>query len=131
MFFYLLLLFISVPLIELWLILLVHEHIGLGWTIGIIIATGALGSYLARRQGRKIIANIRNELNQGRVPGDKIVQGLLLLIGGFVLLFPGYITDFIGFMLLVPGNRRLLARYIRRRLGHHVQVADVTDSDEQ
>ena len=111
-------------------ILMIVFFAGILFAIGIIIATGILGSYLARRQGRKIIASIRNELKQGRVPGDKIVQGLLLLIGGFVLLFPGYITDFVGFMLLIPGNRRVLARYIRRRLGGTFQVADVTDSDQ-
>jgi UPF0716 protein FxsA len=122
MFFYLLLLFISVPLIELYVIVRVNEYIGLKWTIIIIVSTGVLGSWLARTQGRKILSKIREELSRGSVPGNKIIEGLILLIGGLVLLFPGYITDFIGFMLMIPGNRRLIREMLKRRFANKIRA---------
>lgn len=114
MFLYLLILFISIPLIELIVILKINALIGFDWTIIIIILTGIAGSYLARKQGKMIILRIREEISQGTMPKDRIIEGLILFVGGFMLLFPGYITDFIGFMLMVPGNRRFLREYIKK-----------------
>jgi len=116
MFFYLLVLFVSIPLVELWVILEVNRLIGIGWTVVIVIGTGIVGAALARRQGVKVYAAIRRELENGRMPADKIIEGLLLLAGGFMLLFPGYCTDFVGFMLLVPGNRRIIREVIKKKI---------------
>ena len=116
MFGYLLLLFITVPLVELWVILEINQFVGIRWTIIVIVLTGILGSYLARRQGRAIMARIREELAAGRMPADRMIEGILLLAGGITLLFPGYITDLFGFALMVPGNRRLLREYIKKKL---------------
>ncbi len=118
---YLLLLFITVPLVELLVILRVNEVIGWRWSVAIIICTGVLGSYLARRQGRAIVARIRTELNEHRLPQDKIVEGLLLLVGGIMLLFPGYLSDAAGFMLMIPGNRRILREFLKSRMRARIQ----------
>ena len=111
---YFLLLFVSVPLVEFWLMYRISGIIGLQWTILIIITTGIIGGTMARQQGLTLLMRIRAELQAGSVPKDKIIEGLFLLIGGLVLLLPGYLTDFIGFMLLVPGNRRLLREMVKK-----------------
>ena len=82
MFFYILTLLISVPLIELIILIKVNEFIGIQWTLIIIILTGISGSYLLKRQGIKIVSKIRSETSTGRIPGDKIIEGLLLFAGG-------------------------------------------------
>lgn len=122
MLFYLLLLFVTVPMAELWVILEINRYVGIGWTIGIAVATGIIGSTLARRQGRALMARIRGELQAGHMPADKLIEGLLLLAGGIMLLFPGYLTDLAGFSLLIPGNRRLLREYLKRVFRHRFTI---------
>lgn len=108
-------LFVLLPLLELALLIQVGQAIGLFWTLGIVVATGVLGATLARRQGLRAWLAIRGELQQGRMPGSALVDGLLILIGGVVLLTPGILTDLTGFALLVPGTRNALKRSLRKR----------------
>ena len=127
---YILLLFITVPIGELMLLIKINEFIGIEWTFIIIILTGIVGSYLVRRQGVKIVSKIRSETRAGNIPGDKIIEGLLLFSGGIMLLFPGYATDALGLLLMVPGNRRLLRSYIQKKIRHSSTITIQNASDD-
>jgi len=127
MFLYILTLLISVPLIELMVILKVNEFIGFRWTIVIIILTGITGSFLLRHQGRTLVAVIRSKIEDGEMPADKIIEGFFLFSGGIMLLFPGYVTDVIGLFLMIPGNRRLLRKFAKKRIRTNVRIRAHTD----
>ncbi|WP_400242763.1 FxsA family protein [Niallia sp. JL1B1071] len=109
-----------VPLIELVIFLLAGNIIGIAETIFIAIGTGILGGILLKKQGLKAIRNVQVQLNQGMMPGDAILDSFCVLIGGFLLLFPGFITDIIGAVILFPPTRKigknLLMRGIQRKL---------------
>ena len=96
--------------VELVLILVVGRSIGVWVTIGIIVITGLLGAYLTSREGRRAWSNVVNSLARGEPPADPIVQALLVLVGGVLLLTPGFITDTVGFCCLIPITRAFLTR---------------------
>ncbi|MFC1510632.1 FxsA family protein [Candidatus Omnitrophota bacterium] len=108
MFGYLVLLFTVVPALELAVLIKVGSFIGVGNTLTIIILTGVVGAYLARLQGFLILQEIQGKLNQGLMPSAQLLDGLMVLVGGILLLTPGFITDVMGFLLLVPFTRAIL-----------------------
>lgn len=110
---WLLLLFIVVPLLELYLLLFVGSQIGFWPTVGIVLVTGTLGAALAKREGLRVWHSYREALSQGRLPDEGIVGGLLVLLGGALLVTPGMLTDVAGFLLLLPPTRRFVADRIR------------------
>jgi len=105
-------LFIIVPIVELYVLIEIGRKIGTWSTIGIIILTGILGAYLVKRQGFLILRKIQNDLNEGVLPGDSLIQGAIILAGGILLITPGFITDTIGFIFLIPAGRRLVKNYL-------------------
>lgn len=107
--------FIGVPMLELMLLIELGRQIGFWPTIFLVITTGILGAAMARSQGMWIWMEIQHELRQGNMPADKLVDGLLILIGGIVLLTPGLLTDIFGFILLIPATRDLFKNAIRRK----------------
>ncbi|MDP6396800.1 MAG: FxsA family protein [Candidatus Marinimicrobia bacterium] len=111
----LLFIFIGIPLLELMILIELGREIGFWPTIFLVIVTGVLGASLARSQGMWIWLEIQHELSQGNMPADKLVDGLLILIGGIVLLTPGLLTDIFGFMLLIPVTRNLFKSAIRKK----------------
>jgi len=113
MFIRLLAVFIVIPLIELIILIKVGSYIGLWPTILIVVLTGIVGASLARYQGFIIINKIRADVSSGRVPARELIDGLLVLIGGIVLLTPGFITDICGFILLIPFTRNLIKGFVR------------------
>jgi len=98
----------TVPALELFILLQLGARIGLINTISLIVVTGALGATLTRQQGLRTLANIKSSMNQGKVPTSDIVDGFLILIAGIVLLTPGIMTDAFGFFLLIPPCRALI-----------------------
>lgn len=112
----LILLFTMVPLIELAILFKLNQYIGLGYTLGIVIFTGVLGAYLAKSQGNQILFRIKMEMGEGRMPGDELINGLCVLIGGAMLLTPGILTDTTGFILVLPGTRHLVKVFIKNKL---------------
>ncbi len=100
--------------IELVLILVVGRSIGVWITIGVIVVTGLVGAYLTSREGRRAWSRVVQSLSQGEPPADPIVQALLVLVGGVLLLTPGFITDTVGFCCLLPFTRSLLSSRLRR-----------------
>ncbi|WP_369902314.1 FxsA family protein [Bacillus manliponensis] len=103
-----LLLLIVVPALEITLLVGSSQLIGLWPTFIVIMCTGVLGAYLAKRQGLIVLQEIRERMSYGELPGDALLDGICILIGGVLLLTPGYVTDFIGFMLLVSITRKPL-----------------------
>ena len=124
MFLRLLLLFTVVPLVELFLLVKLGTVIGIGPTVLIVITTGVLGAWLARWQGLGVLRRLTEDLNEGRLPADALIDGLLILIAGAVLLTPGLITDALGFVLLVPQSRTLVRRLIRDRFERRFETTD-------
>ena len=112
----LLLLFIIVPVVELYILIEVGKKIGSLNTIGIIILTGILGAYLVKSQGFMILKKIQNDLNESILPGNSLIQGAIILAGGILLLTPGFITDIIGFIFLIPVSRRMVKKYLLKWL---------------
>ena len=115
MFGYLVLLFTILPAVELTLLIKIGSNIGIGNTLFIIIFTGVLGAYLARLQGFLILRKIQDDLNHGIMPNDQLIDGLMILVGGIVLLTPGFITDAFGFLLLIPWTRTLIKKWFRKK----------------
>jgi UPF0716 protein FxsA len=111
-----LLLFTLVPLLELALLIEIGRRIGTIATLALILITGVLGAFLARRQGLAVLQRVRSELHQGRLPGQPIADGVLILLAGAMLITPGILTDALGFACLIPATRRLIKAAIWRRL---------------
>jgi len=109
-------LFIAIPVVELYILIEVGKKIGSLTTIGIIILTGILGTYLIKSQGFMILRKIQNDLNEGIMPGDSLIQGAIILLGGVLLLTPGFITDITGFIFLMPAGRKIVKKYLLKWL---------------
>lgn len=120
--------FILVPLAELYVILRVGDAIGVGWTILLLVADSVLGALLLRSQGRSIWRRLNKALTEGRMPHREVVDGVLVVFGGAFLLTPGFITDVIGLLLLIPPTRALIRPLVVRRLSRRVAVGVVGDS---
>ena len=112
----LLILFVIVPVTELYILIEVGKKIGSLTTIGIIILTGIIGAYLVKGQGFMILKKIQSDLNEGIIPGDSLIQGAIILAGGIFLLTPGFVTDIIGFIFLIPASRRVVKKYLLKWL---------------
>lgn len=112
----LLLLFIVLPLIETWLLIEVGQEIGALATIGAVIATAVIGSQLVRHQGMQALRDIRAGQARGEPPALPLLEGAALLVAGAFLLTPGFITDTLGFLMLVPALRRRAARNLLARM---------------
>ncbi len=115
------LLFTIVPAVELALLIEVGGNIGAANTILIIILTGVLGAYMARLQGFIILSKIQNNLKQGIMPNSELMDGLMVLVGGIVLLTPGFITDALGFVLLFPLTRSIIKKLFKSRFEGMIQ----------
>ena len=119
----LLLLFTVVPLIELVLLLRLAERISWEATLGLILLTGFVGAALARYEGVRCITRIQQKLAAGQLPGDPLLDGLMILVAGALLVTPGVLTDLVGFSLLVPGLRRIMKRFLKKRFQARITVA--------
>lgn len=116
------LLFILLPLVDMYLLLTLGAVMGFWPTVGLVVLTGTLGAALARQQGGKVLAEWREAINRGEIPQEGIVSSLLVLVGGVLLVTPGVITDAIGFALLIPPSRRLVAGVLKSRLEQRFQI---------
>lgn len=119
---YLFLAFTVVPLVELYLLIGIGRQVGALPTLGLVLVTGLVGAWLAKREGRRVIRSWRAATAQGRLPEDGILSGALVLVGGVLLVTPGVITDGVGFLLLIPVTRRFIAARLRRGLERRMQA---------
>lgn len=112
-------LFVVVPLVELYILIQVGQVIGALWTILALIAVSVLGSYLIKREGSRAWAALRNAIQTGRMPARELADGALILIGGTLLLTPGFLSDALGLLFVLPFTRpvarRALTGFVTRR----------------
>ena len=109
-------LFIAIPILELVVLLKVHQGFGLGNTIVIVVLTGIVGATLARAQGIMVMTLIRRDLAEGKMPAPRLMDGVMILIAGVLLITPGLITDSVGFLLLLPPVRAFIRAWLRKTL---------------
>lgn len=119
----LLFLFILIPVIEITLFITIGDIIGLGWTIFSVFATAFIGTNIMRKQGLAAWKNAQSQLQENRLPMEEVFTALCLLVAGAFLLTPGFLTDAIGFTLLIPPFRRSLGKTIWRWINKkgHIQ----------
>ncbi|MFQ6673993.1 MAG: FxsA family protein [Fidelibacterota bacterium] len=112
----LLLIFIGLPFVEMMILIKLGQTIGFWPTMLLVIATGVVGAALAKTQGLRTWYQIQRELEMGKLPAGKLVDGLLILVGGIVLLTPGLLTDLLGFILLIPTTRNVFKQWLQGKL---------------
>jgi len=108
-------LFLILPAVELALLMYVSTIIGFGETVAIIVVTGIVGGLLAKREGVSAWNRLNRKMAKGGLPGDELVDGVIILIAGALLVTPGVLTDVVGFMGLIPPSRRMIRRYALKR----------------
>jgi len=130
---YLILLLVLVPIVELVILLQVHHALASHWgsgvsllmTVGAIIVTGVHGATLARQQGLSVFHDFQRQLRSGRLPGRPLADGMLILLGGALLLTPGFLTDVLGLSLLFPLSRAVYRKLLRRWYQRKFQSGDI------
>ena len=120
----LILAFVVVPLVELMLLVFLQDRIGLGVTIGIVLVTGVLGAWLLRRQGTRAWQAVRDTFARGQLPNRELAHAAMILFGGAPLLTPGFLTDAVGFSMMVSPVRESVRQVVSRRLADRVVVID-------
>ena len=123
----LILLFTIVPLLELSLLLRIGSWLGAGPTIGLVLGTGFVGAWLARREGVRAWNAVQQQLARGQVPGRELLDAVLVLLAGVVLITPGILTDAVGFALMTRPGRNWVADRIRKRLETSIEAARIAD----
>ena len=113
---WLLLLFILIPLLEIWLFILLGGFIGVYTTLLIILLTAVLGTFLVKTQGINVLKEIQNKFNELENPTEPIAHGAMILFAGALLLTPGFFTDTIGFLLLLPNVRKVAFFWLKNKL---------------
>ena len=119
----LVLLFIVVPIVEIYVIIQVGEAIGALWTIALLVADSIIGSLLMRTQGRSAWRRFNEAIAAGRIPAREVVDGALVIFGGALLLTPGFVTDIFGAAFLLPPTRAVIRRLLVRRYAGRLIVA--------
>lgn len=108
-------LFLVIPIVEIFLLIQVGTVIGAGWTILCVVGTAVVGAYLLRQQGLSTLARFQKNMASGVIPAKEMLEGVALLIGGALLMTPGFFTDTIGFMCLLPFTRGFIVDKVLSR----------------
>ena len=116
MFFKLFLAFTTIPIFEIYLLIHIGTIFGVFTSIGLVVFTGILGAYLARIQGLQTIFRIQESLREGRMPSGELLDALLIGVAGLVLLTPGFLTDTVGFVLLIPSTRNAIKSWLQSNI---------------
>ncbi|MEZ6085868.1 MAG: FxsA family protein [Phycisphaerae bacterium] len=119
---WLFLLFVVVPVVELWLLIRIGQVIHVGPTLGLIILTGVIGAALARREGVRAMTKIQERIASGAVPTDEMIEGMMIFAAAVLLVTPGVITDALGFALLIAPIRRVFRKMLQAQFSHRVAM---------
>jgi UPF0716 protein FxsA len=119
-------LFFVVPFIEIWLLIKVGGIIGAFPTILLVVLTAVLGAAMLRQQGLATLARFQQNLQNGQLPANEILEGVVLLVGGVLLMTPGFFTDAMGFLCLFPLSRKLILKILLSRSQVFVQSSTTT-----
>jgi UPF0716 protein FxsA len=117
--------FTIIPLLELYFLIKIGSYIGALNTVLLLLTTGFLGAALVRVEGLRTLRQIFNNLSQGTVPAEEMVDGLLIFAAGVLLLTPGVLTDIAALFLLIPYTRTLFKRWLRRRFDRMVASGNI------
>ena len=123
---YLFLLFIMFLTLELYVLIKVGAALGPLNTIALLILSGITGTALAKSQGLKVLFKIQEQLDNGVVPNEELLEGLIIVIGAGLLVMPGFISDCLGLFFLVPWTRRLLKAFIKGKIQKGIKKGSVT-----
>ncbi len=116
-------LFIVVPLVEIYVIIQVGQTIGPWWTILLLVADSVIGSWLVKREGGRTFRALREAIRSGRVPARELADGGLVLVGGTLMLTPGFVTDAFALLLILPVTRPVLRRLLTRVVSARLVVS--------
>ncbi|UTF49857.1 membrane protein FxsA [Desulfomicrobium sp. ZS1] len=119
------LLFVLVPVAEIYLLVTVGGAIGALPTVALVILTALAGAHLARMQGMSTMLRIRENLDQGFMPAEELLDGVLIFLAGVVLLTPGFLTDLCGLLILLPATRNIFKRWLRKKFDEWRQNPNV------
>lgn len=114
MFYPLFLIFVIIPIIEIYLLIEVGSRIGTLNTIIVIFLTAIVGASMVQHQGLGVMRRMQQNINEGVSPAEEMVNGVMLLIAGILLITPGFFTDAIGFLMVIPFTRNLIKKIARR-----------------
>ena len=128
MWFAVVLLFVAMPLIELFLLYLLWSATSIWVTLGLVLLTGILGGGLAKWQGLRTVRRIREQMRHGRMPAGEVLDGMMILIAALLLLTPGVLTDVVGVTLLIPPIRSLYKLWGGRLLARQLRLPDLMPS---
>ena len=112
---FLFLLFIIVPVIEITLLINVGQAIGAWYTVGLVLLSAFVGVNMLRYQGLSTLGRAQQRMNEGQIPGSEMIEGIVLAVGGALLLTPGFVTDVVGFLCLIPFTRRRFTKLVMSR----------------
>ena len=112
----LLLAFTIIPIIEIYLLIEIGSIFGVLTAFTLVILTGFLGAFMARMQGLQTLFRIQESLREGRMPSGELLDALLIVLAGLVLLTPGFLTDSVGFLLLIPTTRNSIISWLQRQI---------------
>jgi UPF0716 protein FxsA len=118
----LVLLFLVLPIVELYVIIRVGQEIGALYTIALLLVISVVGAWLAKREGLGVWRRINAQVGAGKVPGAELVDAFLILLAGALLLTPGFITDVLAIFLLLPPSRAVVRRTLRRRFMGRAEI---------
>jgi UPF0716 protein FxsA len=131
MFIRLLILFSIIPVIEITLLIKVGSIIGVLNTVLIVVLTAVAGAYLVRSEGLGVMHRMQKQMSMGIFPGDELINGAMLLVAGALLLTPGFFTDTIGFLLVLPATRGVFRRYIKQYINSMMDIVDIESIDRE
>jgi UPF0716 protein FxsA len=117
------LIFLVVPIVEIYILIQVGQVIGALWTVFFVVLTAVIGVQLLKRQGLSTLSRAQDKMNHGEMPAQELLEGMALMMAGAFLLTPGFFTDAFGFLLLIPATRKMMMQAIITRLkayGHFV-----------
>ncbi|MDA9315921.1 FxsA family protein, partial [Pseudomonadales bacterium] len=109
---FLLLFFIGIPILEMIVLIKVGGMIGAIPTVGLVVLTATIGVWLLKREGLATLTRLQQKIARGELPGKELLEGVMLIIGGALLLTPGFVTDAIGFVCLIPWLRQPVAAWL-------------------
>ena len=108
--------FTIIPVVEIYLLIQIGSAFGVFTSIALVVFTGFLGAYLARIQGLQTLFRIQESLGEGRMPSRELLDALLIGVAGLVLLTPGFLTDTVGFVLLIPSTRNAIKSWLQSKI---------------
>lgn len=117
------LLFFGVPLLEIIVLIQVGRAIGAPWTIALLVADSIFGAWLIKREGRRAAAAFTDALSSGRMPAREMADGILILVGGTLMLAPGFVTDVFGMLMILPFTRPIARRGLTRVVAARLAAA--------